>query len=117
MGLFNPADWSFDIDKWLNPFIPSPPWHLLPYPISYFLGYRKHPLRPIGNLIIIAWAFVGIFLGIIVIELVTKQVPLFQEHQAPIIIASFVGSLPHKPNTLRSDDVMVVAWVLTTSST
>jgi hypothetical protein len=82
--------WNFDIDNWLNPLVPSPPWQRLPYPISRSLGYRKQPLKPIGNLIITAWAFVGIFLGIIVIEVVTKHVPVFQQHQAPIIIASFV---------------------------
>lgn len=89
MGFPNPAAWAFDIDKWLNPFIPSPPWKWLPYPISYFFGYRKQRIKPIGNLLMIAWAFVGIFLGIIVIELVTKQVAVFQDHQAPVIIASF----------------------------
>ncbi|OKL57775.1 hypothetical protein UA08_07074 [Talaromyces atroroseus] len=96
MGLANPAAWNFDIDKWLNPFVPRPPWKRLPYAISYFFGYRKQPLKPIGNLITTAWAFVGIFLAIIVIELVTKQVTVFQQHQAPIIIASFgAGSVLH----------------------
>ncbi|EED12944.1 HPP family protein [Talaromyces stipitatus ATCC 10500] len=89
MRLFDPEAWHFDIDKWLNPLVPCPPWHILPYPISYFLGHRKGPLKPIGNLIMTAWAFLGIFLGLIVIELVTKQVSIFQQHHAPIIIASF----------------------------
>lgn len=90
MRLSDPEAWHFDIDRWLNPLIPRPPWRILPYPISYFLGHRKQPLKAIGNLIIVAWAFLGIFVGLIVVEIVTKQVPIFQDHHAPIIIASFV---------------------------
>ena len=99
MRLSDPEAWHFDIDRWLNPLMPRPPWRILPYPISYFLGHRKQPLKPIGNLIMVAWAFLGIFVGLIVVEIVTKQVPIFQDHHAPIIIASFVGftqDLPHK---------------------
>ncbi|KAI7969516.1 hypothetical protein EIK77_005146 [Talaromyces pinophilus] len=44
----------------------------------------------------VAWAFLGIFIGLIVVEIVTKQVPIFQDHHAPIIIASFgAGSVLH----------------------
>ncbi|KAH8702453.1 HPP family protein [Talaromyces proteolyticus] len=89
MGLSDPAAWNFDIDRWLNPIVPPPPWKWLPYPVSYVLGYRKKPMKPVGNLIITAWAFVGIFAGLIVIEVVSKHVAAFQSHQAPIIIASF----------------------------
>ncbi|EEA28962.1 hypothetical protein TMatcc_002678 [Talaromyces marneffei ATCC 18224] len=96
MRLSDPEAWHFDIDRWLNPLLLSPPWRILPYPISYFLGHRKHPIKPIGNLIMIAWAFLGIFLGLIVVELVTKQVRLFNDHNGPIIIASFgAGSVLH----------------------
>ncbi|QKX61020.1 uncharacterized protein TRUGW13939_08166 [Talaromyces rugulosus] len=89
MGISDPAAWNFDIDRWLNPLVPSPPWRWLPYPVSYLLGHRRTPQRPIGSLIIAAWAFVGIFVGLIVIELVSRQVAVFQDHKAPIIIASF----------------------------
>lgn len=90
MGLSDPAAWSFDIDQWLNPLVPAPPWRWMPYPVSYVLGHRNKPQRPIGNLIITAWAFVGIFAGLVVIEVVSKQVAVFHDHKAPIIIASFV---------------------------
>jgi hypothetical protein len=93
MGFSDPAAWNFDIDRWLNPLVPSPPWRWLPYPASYFLGHRRKPQRPIGNLIITAWAFVGIFAGLVVVEIVSKQVTVFQDHKAPIIIASFVCAL------------------------
>lgn len=90
MSFSHPASWNFDIDQWLNPLVPRPPWQQLPNFISHFLGYRKEPLKPIGTLLIAGWAFVGVFLGLVVVELVTKQVAVFQQHQAPIIIASFV---------------------------
>lgn len=89
----NPATWTFDIDRYLNPFIPHPPWRWIPYPIAYFLGHRKHPQKSVGNLVIIFWALIGIFVGLLVIALVTKHVPVFQNHDAPIIVASFVSVL------------------------
>lgn len=96
MSCSHPARWNFDIDQWLNPIVPRPPWQRLPTLISHFLGYRKETPKPIGNLLIAGWALVGVFLGLIVIELVTKQVAVFHEHQAPIIIASFgAGAVLH----------------------
>lgn len=83
--------WNFDIDRFLNPFIPPPPWRFLPYPIAYWFGYRKGPPRNVGNLVAIFWAFIGVFCAILIIEAASRHVHSFQEHGAPIIIASFVG--------------------------
>ncbi|PNY25290.1 Transmembrane protein [Tolypocladium capitatum] len=81
--------WDFNIDGLLNPFVPPPPWRWLPYPVARFLGYRKTKPRETGNLMPVFWAFVGIFCAILLIEAVSKRVPSFESHGAPIIVGSF----------------------------
>ena len=85
--------WHFDIDAALNPYLPAPPWRWLPRPISHFLGYRgDHPPRALGNLVIAFWSLIGAFCGVLVVAEASKHVSSFQQHHAPVIIASFVGA-------------------------
>ncbi|RJE19321.1 HPP family [Aspergillus sclerotialis] len=81
--------WHFDIDRYINPFIPAPPWRWLPRPISHFLGYRPQPPPPMGNVLIALWSLVSIFCGLSIITSVTMNVPAFQHHNSPSVIASF----------------------------
>ncbi|KZL82526.1 hpp family protein [Colletotrichum incanum] len=85
----NPREWNFDIDRFLNPFIPPPPWKHLPYPIAHFFGYRKSKPNNVGNLLSVFWACIGVFCGVAVVALVSRQIPIFKEHGAPIIVGSF----------------------------
>lgn len=83
--------WHFDIDTYLNPFIPAPPWRWVPRPIAHFLGYRgDHLPRPIGNLVIAFWALIGAFCSVSIVSSVTKRVPSFEHHHSPVVIASMV---------------------------
>jgi len=91
--MVSPSLWHFDIDQWLNPFLPPSPLPRLPYPVSYILGYRHGPQRPLGNLVIIFWAFIGVFCSLALIETISHRVPLFEQHGAPMIIGSFVWHL------------------------
>ncbi|POR38517.1 Transmembrane protein [Tolypocladium paradoxum] len=81
--------WNFNIDRFLNPFVPPPPWRFLPYPVARFFGYRKTKPQETGNLMPVFWAFIGIFCAILLIEAVSKRVPSFESHGAPIIVGSF----------------------------
>ncbi|KAL5041927.1 hypothetical protein BDW71DRAFT_157193 [Aspergillus fruticulosus] len=84
------ARWHLDIDNVLNRFIPPPPWHLLPRPVSHFLGYRgDKPQKALGNLVIAFWSLIGVFSGVLLISEVSLRVPAFQNHHAPIIVGSF----------------------------
>ncbi|CBF86388.1 hypothetical protein AN2209.2 [Aspergillus nidulans FGSC A4] len=84
------ARWHLDIDAVLNRFIPPPPWHLLPRPVSHFLGYRGNkPQKALGNLVIAFWSLIGVFCGVLLISEVSLRVPAFQNHHAPIIVGSF----------------------------
>ncbi|KAK2000905.1 HPP family protein [Colletotrichum falcatum] len=85
----NPKEWDFDIDRFVNPFIPHPRWECLPYPIAHFFGYRKSKPNNTGNLVPIFWACIGVFSGVAVVALVSQHVPLFKQHGAPIIVGSF----------------------------
>ncbi|KAK1977676.1 HPP family protein [Colletotrichum cereale] len=85
----NPKEWNFDIDRFLNPFIPHPPWEHLSYPIAHFFGHRKSKPNNVGNLVPIFWACIGVFCGVAVVALVSRQIPVFKEHGAPIIVGSF----------------------------
>ncbi|KAF6817773.1 hpp family protein [Colletotrichum sojae] len=89
MSRCNPRNWCFDIDRFLNPFVPAPPWAYLPYPIAHFLGYRRTKPDNVGNLVPTFWACIGVFCGVAVVAKVSHLVPSFREHGAPIIVGSF----------------------------
>ncbi|KAI0400375.1 HPP family-domain-containing protein [Xylaria palmicola] len=79
----------FDIDQYVNRIIPSPPWEVIPYPIAYFLGYRKHPSeRQYGNILIVPRALVGVFVSLVLIQLISHQIP-WVAATGPRIVASF----------------------------
>lgn len=92
-----PSPWQldFDIDKYLNRFVPQSRLHRLPQPLSWFLGHRKTPQGKPGNVLIWIWAFIGAFTGIILIEGVVKSSPLLQSHGNVLIIGSFVRGIRH----------------------
>jgi hypothetical protein len=92
MTFRSPSTWNFDIDRYLNPLLPSPPWELIPYPVSRFLGYRKASDKKsdLGNLAIVFWSTIGIFSAIILIELASHSVSVI-DNNGPIIVASFVS--------------------------
>ena len=89
MPLSAAREWHFDIDTYLNPYIPRNRLDRLPKPLTHFLGYRDKPREPIGNVLQAGWALIGAFVGILVIEAVL-MIPTFKKHNIPLIIASYV---------------------------
>jgi len=85
----NTVGFDFDVDIYINRFVPRPRLYLLPKPISWFLGYRSSPERPIGNVLVWFWSFLGAFISIIVIEAVFRTETLMA-HGTPLVIASLV---------------------------
>ncbi|KAI3337198.1 HPP family protein [Xylariaceae sp. AK1471] len=79
---------DFDIDDHLNCIIPSPPWQAIPYPVSYFLGYRKQPPEKYGNILLTVRALLGVFGSLVLIQLVSHDV-LGVAPTGPLIVASF----------------------------
>ncbi|KAI6774972.1 hypothetical protein HG530_001730 [Fusarium avenaceum] len=89
MPFSNPTTWTFDIDRFINPYVPSPPWQHIPYLVAYIFGYRRDKPRSLGTFVPVFWAFVGIFISLSVIELASERIPSFVERSAPMIVASF----------------------------
>jgi hypothetical protein len=87
---------DFDIDRYLNRIVPPSFLHRLPMPISWILGYRRHPRRQIGSLLICFWSFIGAFAGVALVGGITRVSPELQSHNAPVILSSLVAkpSLP-----------------------
>ncbi|KAK7520951.1 HPP family protein [Phyllosticta citriasiana] len=88
MKLPRPQDVHFDIDDYLNRFIPRNRISRLPKPLARFLGYREFGIPQVGNILIASWAFVGAFLGLVVITAVYKFSPVIQRVHPPVIVAS-----------------------------
>ncbi|KAF7877574.1 hypothetical protein EAF04_001249 [Stromatinia cepivora] len=95
------SDLDFDIDQYLNRFIPSPKFYILPTPISWFLGYRSNPRPRTGSLVIWFWAFIGAFCGIAIIENIYRSA-YFKERGSPLVIASFGAAAILEYNTIDS---------------
>ena len=84
---------NFDIDAYLNHFIPCSQLHKLPCPVSRFLGYRSSPQHDCGNVVSWGWALIGGFCGIALIEGVFMSVNI-RGLDMPLIIGSFVSEDP-----------------------
>ncbi|KAI1367022.1 HPP family-domain-containing protein [Xylaria arbuscula] len=81
--------YNFDIDRYINRFVPAPPWQFTPYPVAYIFGHRKYPSEPaFGNLILTARALLGVFVSILLIQVISHQIPWVAE-DGPRIIGSF----------------------------
>ncbi|KAG2229719.1 HPP family-domain-containing protein [Thamnidium elegans] len=62
-----------------------------PYFISYFLGYRKsnHNKKPIPQWRVYVWSFLAAWIGIALLEIIFTYSESFQNHDTPMIVASF----------------------------
>lgn len=97
-----PFRWHVNVDRHLNPLLPGSVLPRLPHPVAHFLGYRSHASAggPVGNLIVVFWAAIGIFSSLAIIGAVSQQVPEFERRGVPVIVGSFV-SWPHFPGRRR----------------
>lgn len=100
----------FDIDNYINPFVPRNPLHLLPAWISYWFGHRaprqshppQPPHRPFHTLILYLSVMIGAFCGVAIIESVFIALPPLSGHTVPIVIASFGAAAILEYNTIES---------------
>ncbi|KAH6675645.1 HPP family-domain-containing protein [Halenospora varia] len=92
---------NFDVDRYINPFLPRPWLHLLPKPISWLLGHRAEPRRRIGNVVVWFWSFIGAFCGILAVEAVFRTNAL-KDYGTPVIIASLGAAAILEYHTIES---------------
>lgn len=81
---------TFTVDKVLNPYIPRSIVPRLPPFIGRWLG--QHKPCPIPDYILWLDILIGSFCSILLIEGLFMHVPIFENHHAPIIIASYGAS-------------------------
>jgi hypothetical protein len=81
----------FDIDRYLNRIVPRSILQNLPTPISRFLGYRNGPKLEVGNLLICLYAFIGTFVGLVLVSLAFRT-DAIQKYHPPSLLASFVSN-------------------------
>ena len=108
----SPSTWNFDLDKYVNPWLPPVPWKYVPRPIAHFFGHRIKHQKSLGNIVIIFWSFIGVFCSLVIIEAVGRQIHSFRDHQAPIIIGSFVRSSATTIRTFLPDVFVHTLFVL-----
>ncbi|OAP57168.1 hypothetical protein AYL99_07906 [Fonsecaea erecta] len=119
----------FDIDNYLNPFVPRNPLRFLPTWVSYWFGYRSpsstiahHPclcflptsyleyFHPsewfytyhVHTFLLYLSILVGAFCGVAIIENVFLALPQLSGHAVPIVIASFGAAAILEYNTVES---------------
>ncbi|QIW99537.1 hypothetical protein AMS68_005055 [Peltaster fructicola] len=93
---------NFNIDTYLNPIVPTNQVERLPKPIAHFLGYRskKHEEPPI--IVSQALAFLGGFIGLLVIGAIYKYAPGISKFNPPVIIASLGASAILEYNAIQT---------------
>jgi CBS-domain-containing membrane protein len=83
----------FDIDNYLNPFVPAPRLNRLPLFISWFLGYRPKEFKPINNQwLTLLSVFISTFTGLIVVLITFNYSKHFIDRGVPVIIPSLGAS-------------------------
>ncbi|RPB05579.1 hypothetical protein L873DRAFT_1662403 [Choiromyces venosus 120613-1] len=87
----SPAEaWDFDIDAYINPYVPSPRiLRRLPTCISRFLGHRNEAPEGELGIVVWTWAFVGAFAGVAIVEVVFIHWSYFAEKGCPMIVGSY----------------------------
>ncbi|GAB7323303.1 hypothetical protein MBLNU13_g05777t1 [Cladosporium sp. NU13] len=93
---------DFDMDRYLNPWLPHNRVGHLPAPISRFLGYRKDTYKEPPALVQWFSAFVGAFIGILLIGAIFKYAPGVVDKHPPIIVASLGASAILDYSAIRS---------------
>lgn len=101
MHVSKAKEWHIDIDKYLRPYVPRNLVHKFPKPLSHFLGHRDRAGTRIGNVLVAAWALLGAFVGVAVIE-AAFMAPGIKDHGVPLLIASFGAAAILEFNTVES---------------
>ena len=93
---------NFNIDRYLNPYLPHNHLNILPKPITHFLGYRsKSSTEPP---VLVQWAlmFVSTVAGICLVAGIYNHAPGIARYNPPEIVASLGASAVLDYNAIRS---------------
>lgn len=79
---------NFDIDTYLNPFVPKSILPALPRPISHFLGYRPAPPPDLPPTLITLHATVAAFTTLLLASVISHFAPAIHSLGGPALFAS-----------------------------
>ncbi|CZT21225.1 related to HPP family protein [Ramularia collo-cygni] len=83
---------NWNIDTFLNPYIPPNPLSHLPTPISHFLGYRSHPPKEAPSIIQWPVTFLATVAALCLVSGIGNYGPEILKYHPPVIIASLGAS-------------------------
>lgn len=92
---------QFNIDDYLEPFVPRDRVGRLPKPIHHFLGHRDEAQQPVGNIAIATWSLLGGFIGTVILASFFKS-DFIKNHGGPVIVGSYVCHVQLVSDGLRS---------------
>jgi hypothetical protein len=90
---------GWTIDPYVNGFIPASIVPKLPFPLSYFLGYRKSRLVPRPDVIRNFIVLVSTFAGLTLPALCLKYSQVFVERGTPALVPSWVSTTGCEPKS------------------
>lgn len=93
---------DFDMDRYLNPWLPHNRVDRLPTPLARFLGHRKGTFKEPPALVQWFSAFVGAFVGILTIGAIYKYAPGVTDKHPPVLIASLGATAILDYSAIRS---------------
>lgn len=93
---------DFDIDRYLNPWIPHNRLNYLPKPVSRWLGHRSSPAKE--PYAVLQWpvTFAATVAGLCLVGGIGNYAPGIVDWQPPVIIASLGASAVLDFNTIKS---------------
>lgn len=92
----------WNIDNYLNPWIPHNRLYMLPKPISRFFGHRAQPTEEIPHLMQWPLMFLATVAGLCLVGGVTNYSPGIKSLDPPVVIASLGASAVLDFNVIRS---------------
>ncbi|KAL1304504.1 hypothetical protein AAFC00_003493 [Neodothiora populina] len=93
---------DFDLDTYLNPYLPHSRLSRLPEPISRWLGYRNEDYKERPVLLVCAWSFVGTLASLLLVGALYRYAPGLTKYKPPVIIASLGASAILDFNAIRT---------------
>ena len=93
---------DFDIDTYLNSFVPISCLSYLPKSISRFLGYRDEAYKEPARLIVYVWLLFGTISSLLSIGALLRFAPGLSKYHPPVIFASLGASAILDFNAIRT---------------
>lgn len=93
---------NFDIDRYLNPYIPHNRLYILPKPISRFLGYRGEPVKEPYTVFQWPITILATIAGLCLVGGIGNYAPGIVDLHPPVIIASLGASAILDFSTIKS---------------